>query len=95
MCKVEENVVWLESIFVSQECRGKGVADKLFEQAEALAGSFGETTIYNWVHPNNDKMINFLAKRGYNVLNLLEIRKPWEGEILTQRIKVGNYEYQY
>ena len=95
VCKVEENVVWLESIFVSQECRGKGVADKLFDKAEGLAQSFGEDTVYNWVHPNNDKMIEFLAKRGYDVLNLLEIRKPWKDEILTQRIKVGSYEYRY
>jgi len=55
----------------------------------------GGTTVFNWVHPNNDKMIKFLSKMGYNVLNLIEIRKPWKNEILTQKIRVENHDYNY
>lgn len=44
---------------------------------------------------NNDKMIKFLSGMGYNVLNLIEIRKPWKDEALTQKICAGNHEYNY
>jgi len=40
-------------------------------------------------------MIAFLRKRGYTVLNLIEIRKPYAGEKTTQIIKVGENEFDY
>jgi hypothetical protein len=40
-------------------------------------------------------MISFLLKRGYDVLNLVELRKPLDGEALTEKITVGSYEYRY
>jgi len=55
----------------------------------------GEDQVYNWVHPDNHKIIAFSAKRGYNVLNLIELRKPHPGEKLCQRIRVGEHEYNY
>lgn len=72
-----------------------GIASKLYEEAENIAKELGGTTVYNWIHPNNDKMIKFLSKMGYDELNLIEIRKPWKSEILTQKIRVENHEYNY
>lgn len=95
VCRVDNSVVWAESIFVSSNARRSGVASGLYEMAGNLAKELGGETVFNWVHPNNHKMINFLSKRGYNVLNLIEIRKPWENEKLTQKIKVGDHEYNY
>lgn len=40
-------------------------------------------------------MIEFLRKHGYTVLNLIEIRKPYQDETLTQTITVGEYEFDY
>ena len=40
-------------------------------------------------------MIALLRKRGYTVLNLIEIRKPYKGEKLTQVIQVGEHEFDY
>ena len=40
-------------------------------------------------------MIAFLRRHGYTVLNLIEIRKPWLGETLTQTIRVGDHEFDY
>ena len=40
-------------------------------------------------------MIALLRKRGYTVLNLIEIRKPYQEENLTQIIKVGEHEFDY
>ncbi|MBU5311394.1 GNAT family N-acetyltransferase [Tissierella carlieri] len=95
VCRIDDSVVWVESLFVSHDSRRKGVASKLYQKAETIARELGEDTVYNWVNPNNDKMISFLAKRGYNVLNLIEIRKPWKDEALIQKIKVSDHEYNY
>ena len=95
VCRVDSEVVWVESIFVKVEYRRHGVATALHSKAEEIAASYGEDTVYNYVHPNNHRMIEFLRKRGYTVLNLIEIRKPYKGEKLTQTITVGEHEFDY
>lgn len=95
VCRVDDQVVWVESIFVKEEYRRHGVATALHRKAEEIAASYGEDTVYNYVHPNNHRMIEFLRKRGYTVLNLIEIRKPYKGEKLTQTIAVGEQEFDY
>lgn len=88
-------VVWIEHIFVEQEYRRQGIASLLFKKAEAYADNLKEDTVFNYVHPNNDTMINFLRSKGYSVLNLIEIRRPYKDEKTTSKIKVGNNEFDY
>ena len=95
VCRVDSEVVWVESIFVKEEYRRHSVASALHNKAEEIAASYGEDTVYNYVHPNNHRMIAFLRKRGYTVLNLIEIRKPYKGEKLTQKICVGEHKFDY
>lgn len=95
VCRVDSKVVWVESIFVKEEYRRHGVATALHSKAEEIAAFYGDDTIYNYVHPNNHRMIAFLRKRGYTVLNLIEIRKPYQGEQPTQTICVGEHEFDY
>lgn len=95
VCRIEDNVVWVENLFVKEEYRRFGVASALHTKAEEIAATHGSDTVYNYVHPNNHRMIEFLKKRGYTVLNLIEIRKAHNGETLTQRIKVGNHVFDY
>ena len=95
VCRIDEPCVWVESLFVKPANRRSGVASALFAKAEEIAASYGEEMVYNYVHPNNDAMIAFLQKRGYSVLNLLEIRKPYAGEKLTEKIKVRHNEFDY
>ena len=95
VCRVDSEVVWVESIFVKEDYRRHGVASALHRKAEEIATSYGEDTVYNYVHPNNHRVIEFLRKRGYTVLNLIEIRKPYAGENLTQTITVGEHEFDY
>ena len=95
VCRVEAPCVWVESLYVLPAYRRQGVATALFQRAEALAASFGEETVYNCVHPNNDGIIAFLRSRGYSVLNLIELRKPYPGETLTTQIPVGNNRFDY
>ena len=95
VCRIDSEVVWVESIFVKEEYRRHGVASALHSKAEEIAASYGEETVYNYVHPNNHRMIEFLRKRGYTVLNLIEIRKPYKEEKLSQKICVGEHEFDY
>jgi hypothetical protein len=46
-------------------------------------------------HPNNHVVISLLEKRGYKVLNLIEIRGPRKGERLGSRIQVGAHKFDY
>lgn len=95
VCRIDSGVVWVESIYVKEAYRGEGVAAMLHAKAEEITEVYGETTTYNYVHPNNHAMIAFLRKRGYTVLNLIEIRKPHNEEKFTQTIKVGEHEFDY
>ena len=95
VCRTEEDVVWAESIFVLPAYRSKGIGSTLYEEAERLAEERGGDTVYNWIHPNNDGIINFLQKRGYTVLNLIEVRRHRSGEETEGKIRVGDYDFDY
>lgn len=95
VCRVDEPCVWAESLYVMPEYRRQGVASALFEKAEQLAASFREDTVYNYIHPNNAAVIAFLKSRGYTVLNLVEVRKPYAGEELSKKIRVADAEFDY
>ena len=95
VCKVDGDTLWAESLFVSPEFRRRGVAGMLYDEAEKLAQTRGQETLYNWVHPNNDAIIAFLKKRGYDVLNLIEIRQRRTGEETKATVRVGDHVYAY
>ena len=93
--KIEEEVVWAESLFVLESSRRKGIGADLYRKAEKIAQTFQQDTIYNWIHPNNTKIINFLKKRGYDVLNLVEIRKKRQNEVIHLKITIGENSFNY
>lgn len=94
-CRIEDEVLWVEHLFVSCDYRRKGIASLLFQKAEEIAQSMGQETVFNYVHPNNDKMIEFLRSKGYTVLNLIEIRKPYKEEKNSTTIKVDKHTFDY
>lgn len=95
VCRIDEPCLWVEHLFVSEDCRRKGIATMLFSKAEEIAASMGEDTVYNFVHPNNENMIQFLRSKGYTVLNMIEIRKPHKGEKLTTTVHVEAEAFDY
>ena len=95
VCRIDEPCLWVEHIYVQVGSRRKGVATMLFRKAEEVAASMGEDTVYNYVHPNNEGMIRFLASKGYTVLNMIEIRKPYKDEKLTTTIHVEKETFDY
>ena len=95
VCRVDAPCVWVESLFVVEAGRRQGIASLLLREAEKLSKSYGEETLYFYVHPNNHRMIHFLAKHGYTALNLIEIRKPYHKGDSTQKIQVGEHMFDY
>jgi len=95
VCRVEGDVVWAESLYVSPTHRRRRVGSALYAEAEQLAEQLGGDTVYNWVHPDNDSIIRFLQRRGCNLLNLIELRRARPGEMPRQRIDVGSHEFDY
>ena len=95
VCRIQDDIVWAESLFVSPDFRRMGYASALYGKAEELARQKGNEPVYNWVHPNNDRMIAFLKKRGYGVLNLVELRRTRPGEQPAERITVGKHTFDY
>jgi ribosomal protein S18 acetylase RimI-like enzyme len=95
VCRVQEEVVWAESMYVDPTYRRRGIGSRLYREAEKIAVKFGSDTVYNWVHPNNGPIIAFLQGRGYTVLNLLEIRKPRHDEPLSNKIEIMGHHYDY
>ena len=94
-CRIEDRLVWVEHLFVCDTHRRRGIASLLFEKVEEIAHAFGENTVFNYVHPNNNGMIHFLRSKGYTVLNLIEIRKPYAGEKLNTTIQVNDQLFDY
>ena len=41
------------------------------------------------------RMIEFLRSKGYTVLNLIEIRKPYKDEKISTTIKVDKHTFDY
>ena len=95
VCRIDDPCLWVEHLYVREDYRRRGIATMLFNKAEEIAASLGENTVYNFVHPNNEKMIRFLRSNGYTVLNMIEIRKPYAGERLTTTIHVEKESFDY
>jgi len=93
--RVFDETIWLEQIFVQKDKRRKSVASKLLNIANKRANYYGKETAFINVHPNNHKMIKFLAKNDYNVLNLLEVRKLYNNESTKTKIQVGENSFLY
>ncbi len=94
-CRDVDGVTWAESLFVDREWRRKGVATALFDKAQELAASRGQDTLYAWVHPDNQEIIGFLGHHGYDVLNLVEVRKPHKGETPATKVRIMENEFRY
>lgn len=95
VCRVDGDVVWAESLFVLPEYRRQGIGSALYAEAEKLAEQLGSDTLYNWVDPVNEPIIRFLMKRGYNVLNLVELRRPAPTETLSTKVQVAGHEFDH
>ncbi len=47
VCRIDDGVVWAESLYVLPAQRRKGIASQLYDCAEELARELGEDQMYN------------------------------------------------
>ena len=95
VCRVDGPTVWAECLYVAPEWWRHGVGTALYAAAEELAAARGEPTVYTWVHPDNRAVIRLLASRGYDVLNLIEVRRALPGETPRATLRIGEHDYRY
>lgn len=95
LLKEDHGIIWVEYLYVLPKWRRNGVASALFHKAEEFMQKFDQETLYLYIHPNNHKMIQFLDRLNYNVLNLIEIRKKRKEETLNSSIQVGEHNFRY
>ena len=95
LCRLDRKTVWAEHLFIRPEHRRRGIASALYAEAERLAEQLGGRTVFNWIHPNNDAIVKFLKGRGYDVLNLVEVRRPVGDERFGGTVQVGEHEFRY
>lgn len=95
VCRVDGDVVWVEALYVRPQYRRRGIGSALFAEAERVAREKGSDTLYNWVDPNNHEIIGLLQKRGYDVLNLIEVRHLHKAEKLSHNIVVGSHIFNH
>ena len=93
--RIIDGVTWVESLYIRPSSRRSGIGSRLFDVADDAARDLGHDTAYVWVHPDNDQMISFLRKRGYDHLNLIEIRRSHSGEEPSQTIGLMNNSFRY
>ena len=91
--KIEDRVCWLDWLYVDPDYQGSGESSKLFDHAEEISLKLGNDQIYIWVHPDNHRMLKFLKKKGYDVLNLIEIKK--KKELISSTISIMGNEFRY
>lgn len=90
-----DGVWWVDTLFTVQKWRRKGIASALYAEAEKQCQDSEADNLFVWVHPNNHRMLSFLKSRGYDVLNLIEVRKPWNNERLSRTYSFDDSELRY
>ena len=75
-CRIElhEGAYFLRELGVASSWRIRGVGTELLREAEAYIKSKGETNLYLSVVPRNIDAIRFFVRRGYDVINTIELR---------------------
>ena len=71
--KTEDQVIWLDWLYIDPDYHGKGIASKLFDHAEEFAMKLGNDQLYIWVHPDNHRMLKFLKKNKNNYQSKIQI----------------------
>ena len=74
------NAAWLEDIFVDERLRGQGIATQAIRAAEQIVRDMpGYTALCLDVQPENENALRLYHALGYDTLNLLCLRKNFDG----------------
>jgi len=72
-----DGAYFVREIFVAKPSRRQNVGSRLLTRCEDLVKEKGETSIYLSVEPKHSVSLRFLIQKGYDTLNMLELRKDF------------------
>lgn len=70
---------------VAEAKRYRGAGTALLRAAEKRVREAGESNLFVSVVARNPQALGFFAKRGYNILNTVELRTPFPDERVTRK----------
>lgn len=79
--EIQDGFYFSRELFVIPELRRKGVARKLIHHFEIWLQEKNQDKACVWVTPRNEAMIELARSEGYDVLNMIELCKPFEWSI--------------
>ncbi len=86
-CRIErhEGAYFLREIGVTENWRIRGIGTTLLRAAEVYIREAGETNLYLSVLPRNIDAVRFFVRRGYNIINTMELRTEVPEEKVQRR----------
>ncbi len=86
-CRVElhEGAYFLRELGVTENWQIRGVGTALLRAAEDYIREAGETNLYLSVVPRNINAVRFFVRRGYDILNTMELRTTVAEEKITRK----------
>ncbi len=87
-CRIElhEGAYFLREIGVTENWRIRGVGTALLRAAEDHIKSAGETNLYLSVVPRNIDAVRFFVRRGYDIINTIELRTKVQEEKIQRKV---------
>jgi GNAT superfamily N-acetyltransferase len=86
-CRYEnhEGAFFGRELLVVENWRIRGVGTKLLHAVEDEIKKAGETNLYLSIVPRNIEALRFFVRRGYNILNTIELRAEWPQEKVQRK----------
>lgn len=94
--KEEDDVLWIEDIYIREEYRGKGYGKRLMEVIDQKVLEEGKDSLFVNVIPRNTSAISFYRACGFTNLNMIELRKNYDPQQnKDKKVTLLGLEYYY
>ncbi|MFX1582145.1 MAG: GNAT family N-acetyltransferase [Promethearchaeota archaeon] len=97
-CRVElhEGAYFLRELGVTENWRIRGVGTALLRAAEDYIRELGKSNLYLSVVPRNIDAVRFFVRRGYDILNTMELRTATaEEKIIRKPLHFLGLQFRY
>jgi GNAT superfamily N-acetyltransferase len=80
-----DGAYFVREVFIEKPFRRQSAGSKMLAKCEDLVKRRGETSAYLSAEPKHSVSLKFLTKNGYDTLNMLELRKDFAHNDVTER----------
>ena len=89
----EGTVFWLEDIVISEGKRSSGLGTQFLTSIEEYVKDNDSVSLYIPVYVGNQSAIDFYYKNGYDILNMIEVRKDFKRKSMEKKIDLLGHEF--